>query len=386
MPRFQPEPPFQHGTAPKTAVLLVNLGTPDAPTAASVRSYLAEFLSDPRIVEIPKPIWWLILHGIILRVRPAKSAAKYASIWMDKNVDVKSSRGSPLRYWTQQQAIGLQASLDAVLSEKTNSHAASQSISSDVVVRYAMRYGNPSIAQELDQLKAEGATRILILPLYPQYSGTTTASVSDAVFDWGKRQRVIPELRFVNRYHDHAGYIQMLGNNVREAWKKMGQPQVLVMTFHGVPERTLHLGDMYHCECFKTARLLAENLGLTKEQYRVTFQSRFGKAKWLQPYTEPTLIALAKAGIERVDVICPGFTSDCLETLEEIDMEAREAFIHAGGKQFNYIACPNDKLEWMGVLRDIATQHLQGWLGDVQSSAVDLQQSRARALTVGATN
>jgi protoporphyrin/coproporphyrin ferrochelatase len=367
MPRFQPEPPFQHGTVPKTVVLLVNLGTPDAPTAASVRTYLAEFLSDRRIVEIPKPIWWLILHGIILRVRPAKSAAKYASVWTDN--------GSPLRYWTQQQALGLQAALDAD----------SQAASSAVVVRYAMRYGNPSIAQELDKLKAEGATRILILPLYPQYSGTTTASVSDAVFDWGKRQRVIPELRFVNRYHDHAGYIQMLGNNVREAWKKTGQPQVLVMTFHGVPERTLHLGDMYHCECHKTARLLAENLGLSKEQYRVTFQSRFGKAKWLQPYTEPTLIALAKAGIERVDVICPGFTSDCLETLEEIDMEAREAFIHAGGKQFNYIACPNDKPEWLGVLRDIAVQHMGGWL-DAKTApmAVELQQSRARALSLGA--
>ena len=374
--RFQSEPPYQHGAAPKTAVLLVNLGTPDAPTAASVRTYLAEFLSDRRIVEIPKPIWWLILHGIILRVRPAKSAAKYASIWLDKNVDAKSSRGSPLRYWTQQQALGLQAALGA----------ACKPAQSAVVVRYAMRYGNPSIAQELDQLKAEGATRILILPLYPQYSGTTTASVSDAVFDWGKRQRVIPELRFVNRYHDHAGYIHMLGNRVREFWKKTGQPQVLVMTFHGVPERTLHLGDMYHCECLKTARLLAENLGLSKEQYRVTFQSRFGKAKWLQPYTEPTLIALAKAGIEHVDVICPGFTSDCLETLEEIDMEAREAFIHAGGKQFNYIPCPNDSLEWMGVLRDIAVQHLGGWLESPQPSDVELQQSRARALTLGAKN
>jgi protoporphyrin/coproporphyrin ferrochelatase len=375
--RFQPEPPFQHGTAPKTAVLLVNLGTPDAPTAASVRTYLAEFLSDPRIVEIPKPIWWLILHGIILRVRPAKSAAKYASIWLDKHVDATSSRGSPLRYWTQQQALGLQAAMDA----------ASSGMGASVVVRYAMRYGNPSIAQELNQLKAEGATRILILPLYPQYSGTTTASVSDAVFDWGKRQRVIPELRFVNRYHDHAGYIQMLGNRVRASWKKTGQPQVLVMTFHGVPERTLHLGDMYHCECMKTARLLAEHLGLSKEQYRVTFQSRFGRAKWLQPYTEPTLIALAKAGIERVDLICPGFTSDCLETLEEIDMEAREAFTHAGGKQFNYIPCPNDNPEWMGVLRDIAMQHMGGWL-DAKPSATDIemQQSRARALTMGAKN
>jgi ferrochelatase len=359
---FQPEPPFKHGTAPKTAVLLVNLGTPDAPTASAVRRYLAEFLSDPRVVEIPKPIWWLILHGIILRVRPAKSAAKYASVWMPE--------GSPLRHWTQQQAIGLQAALD--------------SADHKIKVDYAMRYGSPNIVAKLDELKAEGATRILIVPLYPQYSGTTTASVMDAVFDWGKQQRVIPELRFVNRYHDHDGYICMLGNRVRESWKKTGQPQVLVMTFHGVPERTLLLGDMYHCECLKTARLLAENLGLTKEQYRVTFQSRFGRAKWLQPYTEPTLISLAKAGIERVDVICPGFTSDCLETLEEIDMEAREAFIHAGGKEFNYIPCPNDSLEWIGVLRSIAEQHLSGWDTKAIPVAVEFQQSRARALQLGA--
>ena len=367
---FQPEPRFKHGTAPKTAVLLVNLGTPDAPTPSAVKNYLAEFLSDPRVVEIPKPIWWLILHGIILRVRPKKSAAKYASIWLDKDVDATSSRGSPLRYWTSQQANLLQAALNAA--------------SHQVIVRYAMRYGNPSIAQEMDRLKTEGATRILVLPLYPQYSAATTASVADAVFDWGKQQRALPELRFVNRYHDHGGYIQMLAGRVRESWQKNGQAQVLVMTFHGVPERTLHLGDPYHCECLKTARLLAEALALSKEQYRVTFQSRFGKAKWLQPYTEPTLVALAKAGIEHVDVICPGFTSDCLETLEEIDMEARAAFHGAGGKQFNYIACPNDNLEWIGVLRTIAEQHLGGW--DTKSSVneIELQQSRARALMAGA--
>jgi ferrochelatase len=370
--RFQPEPKFQHGTAPKTAVLLVNLGTPDAPTPSAVRRYLAEFLIDSRVVEIPKPIWWLILHGIILRVRPAKSAAKYASIWMTEGTGPAAGamHGSPLWHWTSRQQMGLQDAMDAAGHK--------------VAVHFAMRYGSQNIASKLDQLKAEGATRILILPLYPQYSGTTTASVSDAVFDWGKQQRVIPELRFVNRYHDHDGYICMLGNRVRESWKKTGQPQVLVMTFHGVPERTLTLGDMYHCECLKTARLLAENLGLSKEQYRVTFQSRFGRAKWLQPYTEPTLIALAKAGIERVDVICPGFTSDCLETLEEIDMEAREAFIHAGGKAFNYIACPNDNLEWIGVLRSIAEQHLQGWDTKTTPSSVDLQQSRARALQAGA--
>ncbi len=370
---FKPEPAYQHGTAPQTAVLIVNLGTPDAPTPQAVRRYLAEFLSDPRVVEIPKPLWWLILHGIILRVRPKKSAAKYASIWLDQSAGETASRGSPLRYYTQQQALGLQSALDAAGHQ--------------VVVRHAMRYGNPSVAQELDLLKAQGASRILIVPLYPQYSGTTTASVFDAVFAWGKQQRVVPELRLVNRYHDHAGYIQMLANKVRAAWRDraaLDQPQVLVMSFHGVPQRTLELGDRYHCECLKTARLLAENLGLSKEQYRVTFQSRFGRAQWLQPYTEPTVVALAKAGIERIDVICPGFTSDCLETLEEINIEVRESFMQAGGKQFHYIPCPNDNPEWVGVLRDIAQQHLQGWSPAPAPHPIEWQQSRARALQRGA--
>jgi ferrochelatase len=359
---FSKEPPYSHGQAARTAVLLCNLGTPDAPTPKAVRRYLAEFLSDHRVVEIPRLLWWLILHGIILRFRPAKSAAKYASIW--------TAQGSPLKVWTEKQALMLQG----WLGER----------GLQVQVRWAMRYGSTSIASQLDALKAEGATRVLILPAYPQYSATTTASVFDAVYVWAKNTRTLPEFRFINHYHDHAAYIAALAASVQKHWHTHGKPDQLVMSFHGVPERTLHLGDPYHCECFKTARLLGEALGLDKAQYKVTFQSRLGRAKWLEPYTEPTLIAMAKAGTQRVDVICPGFTSDCLETLEEINMEAREAFLHAGGKEFHYIPCLNDDHAWIGALSEIAQQHLQGWPVKQGADVAALTASRAAALAMGA--
>jgi ferrochelatase len=360
-PAFNPEPPFTHGQAPRTAVLLCNLGTPDAPTASAVRRYLAEFLGDHRVVEIPRLIWMAILHGIILRVRPAKSAAKYATIWTDE--------GSPLKVWTDKQAQALQQMFNS------NGEA--------ITVRYAMRYGNPSIASRLDELKAEGVTRVLVLPAYPQYSGTTTASVFDAVYSWGLHSRVLPEFRFINHYHDHPAYIQALAERVRTHWAENGQPERLVMSFHGVPERTLHLGDPYHCECYKTARLLGEALGLNKSQYMVTFQSRFGKAKWLEPYTEPTLQALAQQGVKRVDLICPGFTSDCLETLEEISQEAKEAYLHAGGEVFHYIPCLNDSETWIQGLHGLSKEHMGGW--SLQGpTASSLAISREQALSLGA--
>lgn len=359
---FSPEPTYSHGQAPRTAVLLCNLGTPDAPTPKAVRRYLAEFLSDQRVVEIPRLLWLLILHGAILPFRPAKSAAKYASIW--------TPEGSPLKLWTEKQAKLLQGWLGQ------RNH--------QVKVRWAMRYGSTSIASQLDAMKAEGVTRVLVVTAYPQYSATTTASVFDAVYQWAQATRAIPELRFVNHYHDHADYIAALASSVQRHWKKNGKPDKLVMSFHGVPERTLHLGDPYHCECFKTARLLGEQLGLSKDQYQVTFQSRLGRAKWLEPYTEPTLIAMGKAGVQRVDVICPGFTSDCLETLEEINMEAREAFLHAGGKEFHYIPCLNDDPEWITALCNVTQQHLQGWNTLEQADAQALAASRAAALAQGA--
>lgn len=337
--RFAPEPAYVHGTPQRTAILFCNLGTPDEPTPAAVRRYLAEFLSDPRVVEIPAIAWKPILHGIILRTRPAKSAAKYRTVWTDE--------GSPLQVWTQKQATMLRGWLGEA--------------GHDVLVRGAMRYGNPSIASQLDALKAEGATRILVLPAYPQYSGTTTASVVDAVNAWSARQRHLPEFRFVARYHDHPGYIAALAARVEAHWRTEGRGEQLVLSFHGVPARTLALGDPYHCECHKTARLLAAELGLHPHEVTVTFQSRFGRAKWLEPYTEPTVVGLAKAGTRRIDVLCPGFTSDCLETLEEINMEVRHAFTEAGGETFHYIPALNDSSPWIAALSAIAQHHLAGW-------------------------
>lgn len=359
---FRPEPPFRHGSAARSAVLLVNLGTPDAPTPAALRRYLAEFLADPRVVEIPRLLWWPILHGIILRTRPAKSAAKYASVWMPE--------GSPLAVWTARQAALLQSELDA------RGHA--------VDVRWAMRYGQPAVGTTLDALRADGATRVLVLPLYPQYAGATTASVADVVMQWAGSARRLPEFRFVGEYHDDPGYIAALAARVRAHWAANGRGERLVLSFHGVPERTLHLGDPYHCQCHVTARLLGQALGLAPGEMLVTFQSRFGKAKWLEPYTEPTLVALAGQGVRHVDLMCPGFAADCLETLEEIDQEARAAFLQAGGTQFGYIPCLNDSAPWLQALAGIAERHLQGWPTRQPPDAAALQQQRARALAMGA--
>lgn len=355
---FKKEPSYQHGQAAKTAVILCNLGTPDAPTAPAVRRYLAEFLGDPRVVEIPKLIWWLILHGIILRVRPAKSAAKYASIW--------TAEGSPLKVITQAQADGLQQKLNA------QGH--------QVVVKMAMRYGQPSIPSVMDDLKAQGVTRVLVMPAYPQYSGTTSASVFDAFYAWAQRTRWVPELRFINQYADHPGYIAALAARIRAHWESHGRSEHLLMSFHGVPERTLHLGDPYHCQCHKTGRLLAEALALTPDQWTLTFQSRFGKAKWLEPYTEPTACAKAKDGVRTLDVVCPGFTADCLETLEEIQEEVAEAYMAAGGETLTYIPCLNSDATWIDGMAQLALSHMQGW---PLHSAPDAQ-SRERALAMGA--
>lgn len=336
---FRKEPSYTHGTSAQAAVVLVNLGTPAAPTTGAVRRYLRQFLSDPRVVEIPRAIWWLILNLIILPFRSRQSAQKYASIW--------TREGSPLKVNTERQADLLRT----LLHERGHR----------VHVAYAMRYDQPALPDVLDSLKTAGCDRVLVLPAYPQYSGTTTASIFDAVFGHYAAVRNIPELRLIRNYHDHDSYIQALRSSVLAHWEANGQPDKLVMSFHGVPKRTLLLGDPYHCECHKTARLLAEALNLDESDYVVTFQSRFGKAEWLQPYTAPTLQELARQGVQRVDVMCPGFTSDCLETLEEIAMEAKAEFLHAGGKEFRFIPCLNDAPAWGQGMLEIVEQHLIGW-------------------------
>jgi ferrochelatase len=320
----------------KTAIVLVNLGTPNAPTVKAVRSFLREFLSDRRVVEIPRWIWWWILNLFILPCRPKKTAAKYASIW--------SSEGSPLKIHTQKQATLLRG----YLGER----------GANVDVIPAMRYGQPSVSDALIQLKEANCQRIVILPAYPQYSATTTAAIYDAVFAFTKHQRDIPELRFIKHYHDHPAYIDALKQSVLRHWNQRRREGHLVMSFHGIPKRCVTLGDPYYDECKKTAHLLAERLNLNENDYTVTFQSRFGKAQWLQPYTLPTVQTLAKKGVKRVDVICPGFTSDCLETLEEINIELRQAFMLAGGSEFNYIPCLNEDPSWIDALAEIARAHL----------------------------
>jgi ferrochelatase len=365
---FAKEPPYKHGAPSRTAVVLVNLGTPDEPTRGAVRRYLKEFLSDPRVVEIPKMVWAPILYGIILPFRSGKSAQKYATIW--------TKEGSPLKVHTQAQAMLLRGAL----GERGHN---------EVTVAMAMRYGSPSLPDVLDRLKADGHDRILILPAYPQYSGTTTASINDAVSAHYRKVRNLPELRFVRNYHDHEAYIDALKKSVLAHWEANGRGEKLLMSFHGVPKRTLTLGDPYHCECMKTARLLAEKLKLREDQYLVTFQSRFGKAEWLQPYTAPTVAQLAKDGVRRLDVICPGFTSDCLETLEEIAMEVQHDFVSNGGKEFNYIPCLNEQPSWIAALAEIAEQHLIGWPTMVspaqrEQRKKEAEQARATAERMGA--
>jgi len=357
---YQTEPAYTHGTPVKTGILLVNLGTPDAPTAEAVRPYLKQFLSDPRVVEIPKAVWWLILNGVILNTRPKKSAAKYASVWMPE--------GSPLRVHTAKQTLMLQG----YLSERTKA---------PFVVDYAMRYGNPSIPSVLRKLKEQNCQRILVVPMYPQYAASSTGTAFDVVFAELQQMRNTPALRTIKNFHDHPGYIKALANNINEYWMRNGRPEKLVMSFHGLPQFSLDKGDPYHCECHKTGRLLAYELGLKSEQYFVSFQSRFGKAEWIKPYTTTTLKELGKQKTKRVDVVCPGFVADCLETLEEIAMEGKEDFQHAGGGEYHYIPCLNERDDWMHALTDLVMDNLQGWL--IAPNAVDLEQGRLRALAMG---
>ncbi len=367
---YKTEPPFVHGTPSSTGILLVNLGTPDEPNKSAVRRYLKQFLSDTRVVEIPKPVWWLILNLIILNFRPSKSAKKYASIWMKE--------GSPLRIYTSRQTQMLRG----FLGEK---------ISSPLRIEYAMRYGNPSIASALDKMRTANCENILVLPLYPQYAASTTASTMDELGRVLASTRNVPGIRFVRSFHDHPAYIKAIAKNVLAEWMKIGRPNFstdkLLMTFHGLPQFHLDKGDPYHCQCHKSARLIADELGLKKDEYVVTFQSRFGNAAWLQPYTDKTLEKLGSAGSKRVDVICPGFAADCLETLEEIAMEAKETFLHAGGKVFNYIPVANDTQAYVSALATIAQEQLVGWVSekwDRQAAKLEGEASAVRAKEMAA--
>lgn len=345
--RFDLELPSQdpNATAQRTAVLLINLGTPDAPTPSAVRRYLAEFLSDPRVVEIPQWIWQPILRGAILPLRGRASAHKYASVWMPE--------GSPLRVYTEQQTTALRAWFAA---RKV-----------PVLVDFAMRYGSPSIADVLGQLKRAGADRILLLPMYPQYASSTVATAFDKVAAAMGRMRNQPEIRAIKQYPDAPGYIAALAAQLREYWAAHGVPDFaagdrLLLSFHGLPKRTLDLGDPYHHQCQLTGTLLAQALGLDETTCRVTFQSRFGREEWLQPYTAPTLAELGSAGVRRVDVFCPGFTADCLETIEEIGMEGRDAFLKAGGKQYHRVPCVNASPAFIDALGHLALANLGGWV------------------------
>ena len=334
---FVAEPTFRHGTPQRTAVLLVNLGTPDAPTPAALRRYLAQFLGDPRVVEIPRLLWWLILHGVILRVRPAKSAKKYESIWMPE--------GSPLLVWSAKQATLLRG----YLGER----------GLDIEVALAMRYGNPSIETAMNRLREAGCDRILLAPLYPQYCAATTATANDKAFELLRAMRWQPALRTLPPYHDDPVHIEALRASIAEGLAGLDfEPDAIVVSFHGMPARTLALGDPYHCQCQKTARLLGEALG---REVTVTFQSRFGSAIWLEPATDVTLEALPSKGVRKVVVVAPGFSSDCLETLEEIAIRGREQFEEAGGTHFAYLPCLNDSPVGIEMLRVLLARELEGW-------------------------
>lgn len=346
--------PYKHSQKLKVGVLITNLGTPDEPTTGALRKYLREFLSDPRVVEIPRMLWLVILHLIILRVRPAKSAAAYRTVWTD--------RGSPLRFHTLDQREKLSAALKSRWGD-------------DILVEYAMRYGEPSISNALDDLLAKGASKIVVLPMYPQYSGSTTGSTFDAVAKDFTKRRWLPDLRFIANYHDHPQYIKAIANSIKNHWQKNGKPEKLVFSFHGVPLKYLHQGDPYHCQCLKTSRLVAEELNLDQSEYLTTFQSRFGKATWLKPYTDKTLIALAEQGVRNLQVVCPGFSSDCLETIEEINVENREYFEHAGGEVFSYIPALNASDEHIALLASLVEQNTQGWEGLVENQNPTQTQS-----------
>jgi ferrochelatase len=340
MPKYAGQPDYVHGTPECTGVLLTNLGTPDAPTPEALRRYLREFLGDPRVVDVPRPIWWLVLNGVILRTRPRRSAALYQRVW--------SAAGPPLLVNSRRQTVALQKAL-------------MEHFSGPVKVALAMRYGSPSIAAGLEELRAANARRVLVLPLYPQYSATTTASTFDAVAKTLMGWRWLPELRFIQHYHDDPGYVRALAAQIRQHWQAFGEAEHLLFSFHGIPKQYFLEGDPYHCHCQKTARLVTEQLSLASERWTVAFQSRVGPKEWLKPYTDHVLKDWGKKKYQNVHVLCPGFAADCLETLDEIAHENRKVFEEAGGEDFHYIPALNDTPEHIQALVGLIERHTQGW-------------------------
>ena len=340
MANFKGNELYIHGSGLKTGILLTNLGTPDEPTAPSLKTYLRQFLSDERVIETPKPIWWLILNGIVLRTRPAKSAKAYQSVWTDD--------GSPLLLYTKKQKNLIKEKLEKKYS--------------NLVFDIGMRYGNPSIAEGLNNLRKQNCDRIIVLPLYPQYCAATTGSTFDAVALELQKWRWVPSLRFIGSYYDQPLYIQALKNSIEEFWNKNDKPKKLLFSYHGIPKKYLDKGDPYHCFCRKTTRLVAESMNLPEDNYMTTFQSRFGPAEWLQPYTDKTIESLAKEGTDDIHVISPAFSSDCLETIEELNEENREIFMENGGKKFGYIPCLNDRDDHILLLTSLLENELHGWV------------------------
>lgn len=343
---------FRHNDRDRIGVLVTNLGTPAAPTKQALRPYLKQFLSDPRVVEIPRLIWWFILNGVILNIRPSRSAKSYASVWTDE--------GSPLMTHTKHQAEAIREHFSA---------------DDNIVVEFAMRYGEPSVTAAIESFVRQGVRKLLVLPLYPQYSASTSASTFDAIAEDFTQRRWLPDLRFISHYHDRPAYIGAVAGRIQKHWQDHERAQLLIFSFHGVPQRYLDNGDPYHCECHKTARLIAERLGLTSDEYKVVFQSRFGREEWLRPYCDETLKALPGAGVKSVQMVCPGFSSDCLETIEEIGIENRDYFLEAGGERYEYIPALNDDVEHIAMLTDLIHENMQGW--QVQADPERLERAQA---------
>ena len=363
MARFSANLPHDHASSERIGVLVTNLGTPDAPAPGAVRRYLAEFLADPRVIETPRWIWRLILHGVVLRIRPRRSARAYASIW--------TPEGAPLLVNSRAIAKALELRWAGLRPGR-------------VRVALGMRYGRPSISDALRELRQAGASRIVVLPLYPQYSGATGGSTFDAVAAELSGWRRIPALRFIDHYHDDPGYIGALAASIENAWSERGPPDRLLFSFHGLPRRYLDAGDPYHCECRKTARLVADLLGLQPERWLVAFQSRVGREEWLRPYTDETLIEWGREGLTRVDVVCPGFSADCLETLEEIAIRGRASFVAAGGGRLRYIPALNAGQAHIEALANLLANTIPDWLADPDDDTSDRDRRIARARAFGA--